>query len=75
MKRFVAATTTRSVFTHVTKKLVETPESVRLLSSRAVSTYDGKDTFSPFIFDCCDNFDTKVDLRTHVSCSIYCLQV
>ena len=49
MKRFVAATTTRRVFTHVTRELVETPDTVRLLNSRAVSTFDGKVTFSPCI--------------------------
>ena len=70
MKRFVAATTTRRVFTHVTRELVETSDTVMLLSSRAVSTFDGKDTFSPFIVDCCDNFDTKVD-----SCIMFYLQV
>ena len=49
MKRFVAATTTRRVFTHVTRELVETPDTVRLLNSRVVSTFDGKVTFSPCI--------------------------
>ena len=41
MKRYLAASTTKRVFHHVTRAQVETPESLRLFKSRTVSTYEG----------------------------------
>jgi hypothetical protein len=41
-KRFIAATTTRRTFSHITRQQVETPENVQLFKSRSVCTLDGK---------------------------------
>ena len=41
-KRFLSATTTRRVFSHVTKADVETPENIELFKNRSVFTLDGK---------------------------------
>ena len=42
MTRYLAATTTKRVFCHVTRGQVETPESLRLFHTRTVSTYAGE---------------------------------
>ena len=41
-ERFLSATTTRRVFSHVTKTDVETPENIELFKNRSVFTLDGK---------------------------------
>ena len=44
-KRFLAASTTRRQFNHVTRSSVETPENVKLFKNRSVSTLDGRHYF------------------------------
>ena len=41
-KRYLAATTTRRSFTHITRSQVETPENVQLFKSRTVCSFDGR---------------------------------
>ena len=41
-KRYLAASTTRRMFYHVTRSLVETSENLNLFKSRSVSTLVGK---------------------------------
>jgi hypothetical protein len=41
MKRYLAATTTRRTFFHVTRDQIETPENLRIFKSRSVSTFEG----------------------------------
>ena len=41
-KRYLAATTTRRTYFHVTRAQIETPENVKLFKSRSVCTLDGK---------------------------------
>ena len=40
-RRYLAATTTRRTFNHVTRSQVETAENVQLFNARAVCTFDG----------------------------------
>ena len=48
-KKFLLATTTRRIFSHVSQAQIETPENVKLFKSRSVSTLDGEQKhFSSF---------------------------
>ena len=42
IKRYIAATTTRRTFNHVTCEEIENRENLTLFKSRAVATYKGK---------------------------------
>ena len=52
MKRYIAATTTRRTFNHVTCEEIESRENLTLFKSRAAATYKGKILNSINYFNC-----------------------